>query len=125
MIRHRRFNSWGPYDFAYVLEIFATQELADARIERLAREDEEFARSLSIQRLEGPMLLDAISQADTLEFPSGQSFGTLRVTREGARYDDDCEGDFTAATVLGFVDRLQKQERTSQRKRRACARKRT
>lgn len=126
MIQCSSFDSWGgPYDFAYVLELFASEELAGARMKQLAREDEEFARSLSIQLLDGPKLLDAISQADTLEFPSGQDFGTLHVTREGARHDDDCAGDFTAVTAEGLVERLQEQVRISQRKRRASARRRT
>lgn len=125
MIQRRSFRSWGPYDFAYVLELFEAQEQADARMKQLAREDAEFARSLSIQRLDGPKLLDAISQADTLEFPSGRDFGTMHVTREGARYDDDGEGDFTPATVERLVEGLQEQARTLRRRNRASARKRT
>jgi hypothetical protein len=118
MIQHSSFNSWGPYDFAHVLELFAKQELADAWMKQLLREEEEFARSLSIQQLKGTELLDAISQADTLEFPSGNDCELLHVTRKGARYDDDVEGEFTAATVEGLVERLQQQAQ-SQRKRRS------
>ena len=125
MVQSSAVHSWGPYDFAYVLELFATQELADGWLKQLAREDEEFAGSLSIQMLGGPELLDAISQADALEFPSGRGSGILHVTREGERYDDGPKRDFGGATVEGLVERLQEQVRASQRKRRAWARKQT
>jgi hypothetical protein len=123
MIQRRGVRSWGPYDFAYVLELFAAQALADGWMKQLAREDEELVRSLSIQRLEGAKLLDAISQADALKFPSDRGFGALHVTREGTRCDDDPQGDSGAATVEALVERLQEQARTSQRKRGAPARK--
>jgi hypothetical protein len=123
MTQCRSFNSWGPYDFAYALELLAKQELADARINQLAGEDEEFARSLSIQRFDGPELLDAISQADTLEFPLGRISRVLHVTRAGARYEDSFEGDFAAATVEHLVEQLEGQAHTSKRKRRASTRK--
>ncbi|WP_129640718.1 MULTISPECIES: hypothetical protein [Steroidobacteraceae] len=122
MIQRSVFHSWGPYAFAYVLELFSKQELADRWMEQLARDDE-FTMPLATHRLTGAELLDAISLADTLAFPSGQSVGTLHLTREGARYHDDVKGDFGAATVEHLIERLQEQARRSQRKRRGSVRK--